>query len=358
MPRIMRSQLPALIPVHASPVRIELSDAERDKLADAIGASLAPNTRRAYATQLKLFESWLDAKGFPQPPWRMQASMRKPVAEEVILLWLKERADAGASRSGLNVGYCTLLKAHAVCELAFEPSNRFKATLAGIRRGIVREERQVAPLRGDLLAAVLDGLGSSVADAREGAMLALLYACALRRSELVGLDFEVRGSGDGVLRLTDEAIEVVLFRSKTETSGRAAPIQVPVEANPKAASAIARWLAVAAINRGAPLFLRFNRGGGLGKRMSDGGVALAVKAALQRHFLKSGLSPEDAKALAATYAGHSGRVGFVVSAKEANASDTDVAVTTRHKSLAMIGRYGKQAEQLKRAVHRIKGVGV
>jgi hypothetical protein len=62
--------------------------------------------------------------------------------------------------------------------------------------------------------------------------------------------------------------------------------------------------------------------------------------------------------LAARYSGHSGRVGFVVASKEAGAADTDIAATTRHKSLSMIKRYGEAAEQRARAPHRLKGVGL
>jgi hypothetical protein len=58
------------------------------------------------------------------------------------------------------------------------------------------------------------------------------------------------------------------------------------------------------------------------------------------------------------YSGHSGRVGLVVAAKEAGAADSDIASTTRHKSLQMIKRYGEAAEQRRRAPHRLPGVGL
>jgi hypothetical protein len=58
------------------------------------------------------------------------------------------------------------------------------------------------------------------------------------------------------------------------------------------------------------------------------------------------------------YSGHSGRVGFVVAAKKAGAADSDIASTTRHKSLQMIKRYGEAAEQRRRAPHQLKDVGL
>jgi hypothetical protein len=72
----------------------------------------------------------------------------------------------------------------------------------------------------------------------------------------------------------------------------------------------------------------------------------------------NGVDRLTAKKLAAKFSGHSGRVGFVTAAKKAGASDTDIAVTTRHKSLEMIRRYGEQADQKKRAVHKLARVGI
>jgi hypothetical protein len=59
----------------------------------------------------------------------------------------------------------------------------------------------------------------------------------------------------------------------------------------------------------------------------------------------TGIDGDPAKRLASRFSGHSGRVGFVVAAKEVGAADTDIAATTRHRSLQMIKRYGEAAEQ-------------
>jgi hypothetical protein len=57
-------------------------------------------------------------------------------------------------------------------------------------------------------------------------------------------------------------------------------------------------------------------------------------------------APADkAERLASRSSGQSGRVGFVVAAKEAGAVDTAIAATTRHKSLAMIKRCGEATDQ-------------
>jgi hypothetical protein len=46
--------------------------------------------------------------------------------------------------------------------------------------------------------------------------------------------------------------------------------------------------------------------------------------------LGKGTNTDTAERLATRFSGQSGRVGFVVAAKEAGAADTDIAATTRH----------------------------
>jgi hypothetical protein len=79
---------------------------------------------------------------------------------------------------------------------------------------------------------------------------------------------------------------------------------------------------------------------------------------LRRYYVSTGTDDDVAKRLASRFSGHSGRVGFVVAAKEAGAADTDIAATTRHKSLQMIKRYGETADQRRRAPHHLRGVGL
>jgi hypothetical protein len=81
-------------------------------------------------------------------------------------------------------------------------------------------------------------------------------------------------------------------------------------------------------------------------RVTADGVNRAIESALARYYELTGT---DRTALARCFSRHSGRVGFVVAAKEAVAADNDIAATTRHKSLHMIKRYGETADQRRRA---------
>jgi integrase len=276
-----------------------------------------------------------------------------------VAAWLIERADAAVSRSTLAVALAAIKAGHQAAGQRFDAADPdLVRALAGARREVLREQRQAAPLRPAVLGDVLASLGDSDLDRRDAAMLATLYMLALRRSELVEIDYETRGDGLAVLRKTDHGLELELLRSKTSQEQ---PVIVAVDRNhnPRAFAALERWLDHAEIIPGSPLFRRTRPRGGIGEtRVTADGVNRAIKSALARYYELTGTDRETARRLAKRFSGHSGRVGFVVAAKEAGAADSDIAATTRHKSLHMIKRYGETADQRRRAPHRLPGVGL
>jgi site-specific recombinase XerC len=306
-------------------------------------------TPRAYGAQLRLFKAWCIEHGYSDVP---------PVAPAIVAQWLVERADAGASRSTLAVALAAIKFGHRIAGRRFDAANPdLVQALAGARREAVREQRQAAPLRPAVLGDVLATFGDGDLDRRDAAMLSILYMLALRRSELVEIDLEKRGDGLGVLRLADGGLELELLRSKNDQE-KPVTVAVARSCNPRGFAALERWIAHAGIQPSTSLFRRIYPRGGIGDRITADGANRAIKAALTRYYLATGADNAMATRLAARYSGHSGRVGFVVASKEAGASDSDVAATTRHRSLEMIRRYGAAADQRRRAPHRLPGVGL
>ena len=95
----------------------------------------------------------------------------------------------------------------------------------------------------------MDGTDATLIGARDAALLALGYVFALRRSELVALDLETQGSGDGVLRITARTMEVAFAISKTST-GEAQTVAVPRIENAEAVQAVETWIRLAGIKSG------------------------------------------------------------------------------------------------------------
>lgn len=346
------SQPTGLMPNVPSPLTTvsDLPAEAQERIRHFQAAAQARNTSRAYGVQLRLFQAWCRGHGHSDAPL---------VAPAIVAQWLTERADAGAGRSTLSVALAAIKFGHRIAGQRFDGADPdLMQALAGARREALREQRQAAPLRPAVLGDVLASLGESDLDRRDAAMLATLYMLALRRSELVEIDCEARRDGLAVLRKTDHGLELELLRSKTSQE-KPAIVAVDRSHNPRAFAALERWIDHAEITPGTPLFRRIHPRGGIGEsRITADGINRAIKSALARYYEATGADRETARRLAGRYSGHSGRVGFVVAAKEAGAADSDIAATTRHKSLHMIKRYGETADQRRRAPHRLPGVGL
>ena len=137
-----------------------------------------------------------------------------------------------------------------------------------IVRGMARE-KGVAPTRKAAL--TLDPLrqlllavrGDDVAGRRDRAILLVGFAAALRRSEIAALSVQD-------IRFTKQGMLVRIARSKTDQSGRAVQLAVPVVATEAlcAVRAVRQYLAAAELKDGA-LFRALN----FGRALTDGPIA-------------------------------------------------------------------------------------
>ena len=327
----------------------DLPVAMQQRIARYRTAAKADNTTRTYAAQFRQFQTWCGRQG-------LAATL--PVPAVLAAAWLTDRADHGASRATIAVACAALKAAHADADVAFEGDDPLLlSTMQGLRRTLIQPQRQVAPLKSDLLAALLTNAGDTDRGIRNAALVASLYAFGFRRSELAGLDYAVLGGGSGVIIVQATTINVMLAKSKN----RHATVKhssIQRDANPLAFAAIERWVKHADIGKGTPFMRRLVAHGGIGGRLTGGCIARIVKNAVLRHLVVTGTPLDQAIEIAATFSGHSGRIGLVVSAKEAGASDSAIASATRHKNLAMVARYGEQADLIQTTPHKLPGVGV
>jgi integrase len=328
-----------------------ITDADMERIGRYRASARSDNTRRAYQTQLDLFTKWADARA-------ILGSL--PINPMLVASWLAERADAGAAKSSLAVALAAIKSAHQAAGARFDAADpAFKEAVMGIGRTAKNEQDQAAPLRHDELTEILKAVRpGNPLEVRDAAMLACLYVFALRRSEIIGLDFQARGDGAGTLAVLADTVVLTLYTSKA-SQNEPVRVAIPRRDNPRAVAAIERWVEMGNIEPGSPLVRQITpkRTVGAG-RMSEDGISRAVRAAVYRHHVAQGTPEAKARELSKGYSGHSGRVGFIVSAAEAGAPDSAIAKTTRHKSMEMIRRYGQQADQMRTAPHRIKGIGV
>jgi hypothetical protein len=108
-------------------------------------------------------------------------------------------------------------------------------------------------------------------------LFALGFAGALRRSELVGIDWQIRGSGTGIIVQDDRGLVITLLNTKTG-KGEPEQIIIPCSDMPTACNALVDWISRAGVQPGAPLFRSVNKGGEIAAdRLSDRSVARIIK---------------------------------------------------------------------------------
>jgi len=312
-------------------------------------ASKADNTRRNYAAQIKLWVAYCEAHGLDANP---------PADPAHVANWLAERADAGQSASTLRTAVAAVKSGHVAKGLPFDSGHpAIRMVLAGISRQAGSHQRQVEPVRGPDVLNIIEACEHTPKGKRDAALFALGYVFALRRSELVALDFGKIGDGNGFVKITATAIELTLTRSKT-AGGRPEVVTVPRDRNAGAVQAIEGWLHEAAIKPGEPLLRRVGKGGKIGGRLNAQSVALIIKARVADYYERKGVPPATAATEAAKFSGHSLRMGFCTTAAESGADLRSIASVTRHRTLEMPRRYAQRADQLRTSPHNLEGVGL
>ena len=321
----MATQHPAHVP---APV---LSPVLSDRVTALRTASKAENTRRAYLSDWKAWETWCQAQGL----------VPMPAHPATVCAYLADQADR-VKLSTLRRHLATVSKAHETAGLSSPcRDTSVKDTVAGLRREKGTARNEAPGLLADDLRATLDTLGSDLSGVRDRALLLVGWCAGLRRSEIANLTW-----GD----LTPDPLGVVvtLVRSKTDQAGEGRQVGLARETNLGACPvyALERWRDSLAhqdtdlVAHNAPVFPRVDRWGHLGGAMSG----QAVGAVIERRTNQAGLPTK--------YRGHSLRKGLVQQATLAGVADSAVMATTGHKTVTMLRRYQGQAGLVSKTAHK------
>ena len=279
--------------------------------------SKAAATQRAYRTDMRAFAAWCRQHGL-EP---------LPAAPETVARHLAQLALDGMAVSSIGRRCAAIRYAHKLAEL--EPPTgheRVRTVLSGIRRTVGTAPVRKAPVTAERLGELFKHLSPGLIGTRDRALLALGFAGAFRRSELVGLQV-------GDLTEVPDGLRVLIRHSKTDKTGTGQEIAIPRGFRLRPVEAVQAWLAAAQITEG-PVFRRVKLGGAVGSvPLSGHAVAEIIKKLAKR----AGLDPMD-------FSGHSLRAGFVTSAVETNAPIMKIAEQTRHKSLDMLRVYSRRVD--------------
>ena len=231
----------------------------------------AASTRRAYHRAWTDFDAWC----------RQHGRQSLPASPEAVAAWLAWKArhampdaEPGAvpARGSLDKALAAITAAHRATKVPFDRKDPLIAkTWRGVARAVARKRpvRKAEPLLRDRLLRMIGGLRPTVnAEARDAALLALGWGGALRRSELIGLDWQQLGSGTGYVALTPDGVKIVLAVSKT-AQDQAVEVVIPKTDMRAAYDALSAWTERAKLQPGFPVFRPITESGIIPKRSAD-----------------------------------------------------------------------------------------
>ncbi|MCY4431903.1 MAG: tyrosine-type recombinase/integrase [Rhodospirillales bacterium] len=277
----------------------------RQVLADALTASKAPATRRAYQTAWLAWSAWAETHGARELPANPGA-----VAE-----YLAARFATGAGMGTLRVAVAAIAAVH---ELKDHPSPCVNRIVRTAMQGFARqsaergaEVRQAKGLTAEAVAAIRgklsDRVQTSKRAARDMAIVSVMADAGLRRSEAAALEWrDVAEEADGSGRIT-------VRRSKTDQEADGAVVAITADAM----ADLDRLKAWRRPSDGT------DRVFGLSGRQIARRIAAAAKAA----------------GLGDGFSGHSGRVGMALRMTRNGAPAAATMRQGRWSTTRMVARY-------------------
>lgn len=293
---------------------------------DYINDSVAENTKKAYKVDRERYETWCDLHELAAYP----ATIDMICAYVEWLAFEAIRADGqkGYKAATIQRNLVTIKQAHDAAGYASPTQSlEFRKTFQAIKRRIGTAQRQAGPATIKVMKQFVGVLDNSLIDIRDRAILLLSFFMGARRSEIAALNIE------DIRFIEGEGMQVTIRKSKTDQYGAGRVVNIPLENHPEACATrwVKRWLKESGITTGA-LFRPISKHGKMGnKHITGHGIALIAK----RTAEKAGFDPDE-------FSGHSFRRGFIVEARNAGKTNTEIMAQTGHRNSMMIDHYAKQ----------------
>lgn len=288
-----------------------------ERLRDSAGkyaqVSITENTQRAYRFAWKRFSRWAE----------QNRTTPLPAFPDTLSAYLASMADEGCALSSIEQALAAINKIHELKGWFPSPTKApaVRTVMQGIRRTLGHGKRQKEPATAQIIRSALKGLGDSLIEVRDRALLLMGFAGAFRRSELAGLNVED-------LSFRPEGVQISLRRSKTDQEGHGLSKAIFFASDPKTCPvrALRKWLEKSGLTEGR-LFRSVDRHGRLGVSLSDRAIALVVKKRL----------PEG------DFSGHSLRAGFITTAALQGKPERSIMKQTGHRSHRILREYVRTA---------------
>jgi len=282
-----------------------------DAVRERVSAAFAYNTRRSYASTLRLYERFCAENG------------HTPGEPLSVIAFCEHLAAQGRK-------YTTIERHVAAIRVRYRiATDHLRMYLRGLRRTLGCAQSKKAPLTAAHLSLIRWDRGRK--GLRDKALILVGFFGALRRSELVGLNIED-------IEFVPEGAILTLRKSKTDQEGRGREVAIGYAKRPDLCPvrALQAYMATLGRNTG-PLFVSMRKSQYTQNRLSTDAVARIIKDYADR----LGLDPRR-------FGGHSLRAGFATTAALMGATEDEIALQTGHKSMTTLRGYIRRASLFER----------
>jgi integrase len=222
-----------------------------------------------------------------------------------------------------------------------------RALLYDLLKGVRRKApppRKAKPVFAEQITEVLGSLQrDKTVHVRNGALAAVMFSAGLRASEACALNlYRERGHRDdtaGYVERRPEGLLITLERSKTS---QATPQQITLAAEhwPATIEWLERWLALAQVQSGEPIFRPISKGGHiLNSRLASASATAIVRGLMREHLRRTGMTEAEASLAARTYSSHSLRRGFLSASAKAGTAEGLLRQRARHRTAETTAGY-------------------
>jgi site-specific recombinase XerD len=282
----------------------------RRSYAHYVRHSLAPSTRDAYASDIRMFRRW--GGDVPAKP----DLVAKYLASQALRLKV----------STLHRRLASISHAHTVRGLKSPTDSRLvHSTLRGIQRVHGCATKQARPLTPELVKRLCKSMKTfaAIRNVRDRALLLVGYTGALRRSELANLERRD-------VTFTRAGAVVRLRASKTDPGRKGRDVALPRFGGSLCpVKALRAWMEATEEPAAKPLFRRIDRYG----YVNNAGISgEAIGTILRQRLHAARIDPTG-------YSAHSMRAGFVTTATRAGASAFAIQQQTGQRSIRTVHGY-------------------
>jgi len=300
---------------------------------DFAGQALAPATLRAYRADWQHFCAWCRAAGW--------AAL--PAAPATVAAYLASLAKTHAT-SALVRRLAALSRAHRFARQPWPAADpAIRNTLRGIQRKFGRPVRQAAALATEEVRNLVATCETTTVGQRDRALLLLGYAGALRRSELVAIEYEH-------ITFDKDGLRLLIPQAKGDQAKKGVSIGIPRGGAPDTCPvrALEVWLKTSKCEHG-PVFRGIDMRGAIERRALHPD---AVRQILRKRASLAGLVLPRGERLSP----HGLRAGFITQAYINGARDEQIMDHTRQKDLRTMRGYVRRAKLVTESPAKLLGL--